>query len=260
MGFASLGSGSRGNGTLVALGDQVFLVDCGFTLKQSEARLSRLGLSGGDIDGIFVTHEHSDHIGGVAALAYKFSIPVYGSYGSLKDLDGPRVNPFDGDVPFDLNGVKVNPVRVPHDAREPTQFVFSDEHECIGVLSDIGRVTKHVIAQYQACTHILLEANHDLQMLMRGSYPPRLKRRVAEDYGHLNNEQAAQLLQAIAHDNLEVVIGHVSEQNNSPNILQQVFEPVKGQLRNFQIASQAEGFDWRGRRPLVRQVSFSEVL
>ena len=172
MGFASLGSGSRGNGTVVALGGRNFLIDCGFSLRQTEQRLARLGLRGGDLDAIFVTHEHADHISGVAALAHKYAIDVYGSYGTLKyDLGGARCHPFDGDVAFQVHGVTVNPVRVPHDAREPTQFVMHDGTETIGVLSDLGCVTSHVVEQYRDCTLLLMEANHDRGMLLNGSYP-----------------------------------------------------------------------------------------
>ena len=149
MGIASLGSGSRGNGTLVAIGDAVFLVDCGFNLKQTEQRLARLQLSPGDLTAILVSHEHSDHIAGVTALAHRYQIPVYASFGTLKN--GPQgftCQAFDGDMPFELAGVTVNPVVVPHDAREPTQFVFEQDGKRIGVLSDLGFVTKHVVDQF----------------------------------------------------------------------------------------------------------------
>lgn len=261
MGFASLGSGSRGNGTVVALGERIFLVDCGFTLKQTEKRLARLGMSGGDIDAILITHEHADHIVGVSALAHKYSIPVHASYGTLKyDLGGVTCHPFDGDTGFEIDGVAINPVCVPHDAREPTAFVLRDETETVGVLSDLGCVTARVVAQYQQCSHILLEANHDRNMLAQGSYPPHLKRRVGANYGHLSNEQAHQLLQQIAHPELHVVIGHVSEQNNSEGRLRAALQPLHNSVAQLQYATQADGFDWIGRRPLIRQISFGEVL
>jgi len=261
MGFASLGSGSRGNGTVVALNGQVFLIDCGFTLKQAELRLARLGLSGGDISAILISHEHSDHISGVAALAHKYSIDVHASYGTLKhDLRGVRTIPFDGDTPFEIEGVAINPVCVPHDAREPTAFVLSAEDETIGILSDLGSVTSHVVSQYQNCTHALIEANHDPMMLAHGRYPARLKQRVGADYGHLSNEQAFGMLQRIARPELHVVIGHVSEQNNSLEVLQAGLRPLHNALASVQIANQSEGFDWIGNRPLKRQISFGEVM
>ena len=126
MGLASLGSGSRGNGTLVAMAGSVFLVDCGFTLRQTEQRLARLGLSPGDITAVLVSHEHSDHISGVPALAHRYGVPVYASHGTKKNApNGFQCEAFDGDIPFTLGEVTINPVRVPHDAREPTQFVLA---------------------------------------------------------------------------------------------------------------------------------------
>lgn len=258
MGFASLGSGSKGNGTVVSLADRIFLIDCGFTVRQSEQRLARLGLSGGDLDAILVSHEHADHISGVAGLAHKYGIPVYASYGTLKyDLKGAVCHAFDGDSPFEVDGVQVNPVCVPHDAREPTQFVLSDGRESIGVLSDLGCVTTHVVEQYQQLTHVLVEANHDRTMLIQGSYPPRLKRRVGADYGHLSNEQAYALLERIAHPDLQVVVGHVSEQNNCPDILRNVLSPLQDSVADLCVATQAEGFGWIGQQPISRQISFA---
>lgn len=261
MGLASLGSGSKGNGTVVAVGGKVFLIDCGFNLKQTERRLARIGLSGGDLHGILISHEHSDHISGVAALSHKYAIPVHASYGTLKhDLRGVAGVPFDGDQPFQIDDVTINPVCVPHDAREPTQFVLSDGVETIGVLSDLGCVTSHVVSQYQNCTHALIEANHDVTMLARGSYPARLKQRVGADYGHLNNEQAHQLLQHVAHPNLQVVIGHVSEQNNAPDLLRRCLQPLHNSLGALHYATQADGFGWIGQQPIKRQITFGEVM
>jgi len=270
MGFASLGSGSRGNGTVVALADTTFLVDCGFSLRQTERRLAHIGLSGGDIGAVFVTHEHADHIGGVGAFAHKYGVEVYASFGTLKSgrlsksgqggLEGVQLRPFDGDVEFEVEGVTVNPVRVPHDAREPTQFVFTDGIETIGVLSDLGCVTAHVVEQYQGCSHLILEANHDPAMLQQGRYPPQLKRRVGGDQGHLSNAQAVELLRQVGHPDLHVVIGHVSEQNNAVELLNALFAPLREEVASLSIATQAEGFAWIGRQPLIRQKSFAEVL
>ena len=164
-------------------GQGVFLIDCGFPLKQTEERLLRLGMSGGDIDAILVTHEHADHVGGVAPLAHKYALPVYASHGTLQSMRRSRnelggATAFDGDGRFTIEGITVNPVRVPHDAREPTQFVLSDASTRVGVLSDLGSVTQHVLREFERCDYLLLEANHDRELLMTGTYPPRLKRRV----------------------------------------------------------------------------------
>ena len=261
MGVASLGSGSRGNGTLVAVGGAVFLVDCGFNLKQTEQRLARLQLSPGDLSAILVSHEHSDHIAGVTALSHRYGIPVFASYGTLNN--GPKAfscTAFDGDVPVEVAGVVVNPGVVPHDAREPTQFVLQHDGMKIGVLSDLGSITEHVVTQFSDCDYLLLEANHDRAMLQRGSYPPALKRRVGGDHGHLSNTQALELLTRIAHAGLHVVIGHVSEQNNDLDLVESLFAPLRPQLASLSIATQKEGQEWIGEQPMTRQISFDKVI
>lgn len=248
MRFASLGSGSRGNGTLVQLGDTLILVDCGFTLKQAEARFARLGVRPGDLSAILVTHEHSDHAGGVAALAYKYAVPVHASWGTLKGagsngatLTGSVINSHE---PFRIGGIRVQPVVVPHDAREPTQFVFEGDAGRIGVISDIGHVTPFVTSQYQGVHGLLMESNYDQTMLIRGRYPERVKRRIASDLGHLSNEQAAGFLAAVAWSGLKVVVGHVSEENNHPDLLQETFAPLAPEVDDLAFATQDDGADW----------------
>jgi phosphoribosyl 1,2-cyclic phosphodiesterase len=243
--FASLGSGSRGNGTLIELGGSLILVDCGFTLKQTEARLRRLGVRPGDLAGILVTHEHSDHIGGVAALAHKYCIPVHASYGTLRAAAGRLVGEaFDSHESFRIGSVTVAPVIVPHDAREPTQFVFEYEGWRFGVVSDLGHVTPFVVERYAGCHGLLLESNYDPAMLWRGRYPEPVKRRIDSPLGHLSNEQSAGFLAAIAHAGLNVVIGHVSEQNNHAELLEAAFEPLRDRVARLHFATQDEGIHW----------------
>jgi phosphoribosyl 1,2-cyclic phosphodiesterase len=244
-GFASLGSGSRGNGTLIDLGGHLILVDCGFTLKQAEARLRRLDVRPGDLAAILVTHEHSDHIGGVAALAHKYCLPVYASYGTLRAAQGRLVgHAFDSHRPFTIGPVTVHPVIVPHDAREPTQFVFAHEQVRLGVVSDLGHVTPFVIEQFSGCRGILMESNYDPEMLWRGRYPEPVKQRIDSPLGHLSNQQAAGFLAAIAHPGLDVVVGHVSEQNNHAEQLARAFEPLRDAVRTLQFATQEQGVQW----------------
>ncbi len=257
IGLASLGSGSRGNGTLVRFDRSLFLIDCGFTVKQTEARLARLGVRPGDITAILVTHEHADHASGVAAFAHKYAIPVFGSYGTLSNKSYSLVgSAFDGDVPFTLGDVLINPVRVPHDAREPTQFVLSRGDVKIGVLSDLGCVTPHVVEQFSSTSLLMLEANHDVGALENGRYPPMLKRRIRSDLGHLSNGQSAELLEAVAHDDLHVVIGHVSEENNGDSLLDAVFAPLRDRVKTFRIATQSTGMLWimlQGEAPVSHE-------
>jgi phosphoribosyl 1,2-cyclic phosphodiesterase len=242
-GFASLGSGSRGNGTLVELGGELILVDCGFTLKQSQRRLARLGVAPGDLSAILVTHEHSDHVRGVAALAHRYAIPVFASFGTLKatHLIG---HAFDSHQPFQIGQVTVNPVIVPHDAREPTQFTFEHAGVRVGVVSDLGHVTPYVCEQFAGCHGLFMESNYDPAMLLHGRYPEPVKRRIAGNLGHLSNEQAAGFLATVCHDALQVVVGHVSEQNNHPELLEAAFDGLRERVASLDFATQQDGVDW----------------
>jgi phosphoribosyl 1,2-cyclic phosphodiesterase len=244
-GIASIGSGSKGNGTVVSLAGANFLVDCGFSMRGTTARLRNLGLRPGDINAIFVSHEHSDHASGVAALAHKFAIPVFATHGTRKSVKGGlRANTLTPGQVLQVDGVDVLPVTVPHDAREPTQFVFSANGVRLGVLSDLGHCTPHVVESYQQLDGLLMEANHDRELLFAGRYPPSVQRRVAGDLGHLSNEQAAALLGHIAHPKLQVVIGHVSEQNNDLAKLAAVFAPLQSMVASLEFATQADGHPW----------------
>ena len=261
MGFASLGSGSSGNATIVAVSRSIFLVDCGFKVRTMERRLSQLDISPGDIDAIFITHEHSDHISGLAGFAHKYNIKTFASYGTQKKaFVGANCSIFDADRAFEVDGVKITPVRTPHDAREPTQFIFEDDIEKVGVLTDIGKPTSHVLQEFESCTHLLLEANHDERMLANGSYPQQLKRRISGDFGHLSNAQALHVLERIYTSDMQVRLGHISEQNNSVEVLTETFRKVARQVASLEFANQKQGFNWVGRRPMARQVSFDRVV
>ena len=250
--LASIGSGSSGNGTLVACGDTCVLIDCGFPLKEAWARLARHGIEPDSLAALLVTHEHSDHASGVTALAHRFRIPVHLSHGTLRSLPGldpDLAHPFNSGTEFAVDGVTVQSVTVPHDAREPTQFVF--RHDAagsparVGVLTDIGHISRHVTDSFQGCTALFMESNHDRGMLLRGDYPPRLKRRIAGDLGHLSNDQAADFLGRVLHDGLtHVVVGHVSEQNNAQRHLDAAFGPFADRLTELRFATQREGVEW----------------
>ena len=245
IGFASLGSGSRGNGTLIRCDRDLLLIDCGFSLKETERRLARLDARPGDIAAIFVTHEHADHIAGVASLAHKYAIPAYASHGTLKAARVPfRGQALDPEAPIRLGAIDVIPVTVPHDAREPLQFVVQYAGSRIGVISDLGHVTPHVLRQYGNLDGLMMEANHDREMLWNGAYPPRLKSRVGGPLGHLSNDQAAEFLGAVARSELDVCVGHVSEQNNSRAHLERMFDPLRSSVRSLKVATQRGGVGW----------------
>lgn len=249
--FASLGSGSRGNATLVQAGDTCLLVDCGFTIKETERRLACLGLTVADISALLVTHEHSDHIKGVGPLARRHGLSVYSSFGThhavaggRKSLQGVQWHELRLGRPLMLGTIEVEPVAVPHDAREPCQFVFRYKQQQLGVLTDLGSVTEHVINSYRGCDALLLECNHDVDMLAVGPYPASLKRRVGGNYGHLNNHQAAALLQQLECERLQhLVLSHLSEHNNRPDLALAAISPLLDNDR-IVVASQDAGFGW----------------
>lgn len=197
---------------------------------------------------IVVTHEHGDHIQGVSRLAKRFNIPVFCTAGTLRSnkID-PAVNvTIVHDMQsFTLGDLAITPVTVPHDAKEPCQFYFQAGDKKLGVLTDLGFVSMHVQQAFHDCHALLLEANHDCQMLQQGPYPESLKRRVGGQWGHLNNDQAVQFLQSTQISALDtLVLGHISEQNNHLDIVKSLFEPFSARVRNVVYATQQEGFSW----------------
>ena len=251
MRFASIGSGSRGNGTLVASDNGCVLVDCGFGLKDVELRLRALGVEPADLDGILVTHEHSDHANGVARLARRHQITVYATAGTARQVDftGCRVELISPARPLQAAGLLIQPVVVPHDARDPVQFVFLCDGRKFGLLTDAGHVTQHMLAAYGGCHALMIECNHDTELLWAGRYPEMLKRRVAGPHGHLNNGQAASFIGALAGPQLQaLVLAHLSQQNNSEI---QAVDSVRGVLQEIglvppllTVATQAGGGGW----------------
>jgi phosphoribosyl 1,2-cyclic phosphodiesterase len=224
--FKSLGSGSSGNATVVQArgGTHVahLLVDCGLGIRELDKRLGVAGMMADQIDAIFITHEHGDHIGCARQLALRERIPVYMSEGTHAaigepDFEGLLRLACDG-VVFEVGGLQVRPFTVPHDAREPLQLTCTDGDTRFAVITDLGHVSAHVLQEVAGCATLLLECNHDEAMLMASSYPPFLKRRVSGAYGHLANSAAALLAQSVlASGKLrQVVAAHLSEQNNTP--------------------------------------------
>ena len=200
---------------------------------------------------ILVTHEHSDHSAGVSRLARQVNIPVYltqGTWNSGRLQGCPEVVRFNCDHRFHIGQLEVEAVAVPHDAREPCQFRLRHGGHSLGVLTDLGSVTSHVVERFRGCDALVLEFNHDLEMLRRGGYPPALKRRVAGDWGHLNNDQAAALLQQLGTEKLQhLVLAHISENNNCPQRAAVALASVYGPLdERVVFAAQDRGFDWLG--------------
>lgn len=251
--FASLGSGSAGNSLLVQVGRTRVLVDCGFSVQETTLRLARLGVVPADVHAVLITHEHSDHIGSSAPLARRHRLPVYMTPGTrLAARDGgyPQLQEFHAGHSFAIGDLQVEPFTVPHDAREPAQFVFSDGAVRLALLTDAGHVTAHMAACVDAVDGLLLECNHDPAMLATGPYPPALKRRVGGGYGHLPNHESERLLALIDRSRLQHVVGmHLSERNNHPDLARRALANGLGcKPEETVVATQADGFAWRELR------------
>ena len=269
--YKNLSSGSTGNATLVEASDPVgkpsrVLVDCGMRLSRLLELLAMADVLPTEIDAIFITHEHSDHIGCVTQLASRYNIPVWASSGThvaLQDMQSKLrtkqpthsqlVPGFEALVRIavdtcliEIGGLQLKPFTVPHDAREPLQLTCSDGNMKLGILTDLGHPSRHVIEQLAGCNALLLECNHDSDMLSNSKYPAFLKARVGGDFGHLSNAQAADILRNLMHDKLRhVSAAHLSQQNNHPALAQSAVAEILGCLPDEIFAASPEtGTPW----------------
>ncbi|HTH59098.1 MAG TPA: MBL fold metallo-hydrolase [Paraburkholderia sp.] len=254
MRFASLGSGSEGNALVVEAGSGAtvtrVLLDCGFSAREAERRLLRAGVAADALDAILITHEHSDHIGSALTLARRWSIPLYMSWGTARavgaDDAGVDLRVLWGDETVAIGELGVLPYTVPHDAREPLQFVFTDGASRLGVLTDVGEATSHIGTVLGGCDALVLEFNHDRDMLATSRYPASLKARIGGSHGHLSNEAAAGILSGLDRSRLRhIVAAHLSRENNTPELAHAAVAAVLGNaVTEIGVASQDEGFDW----------------
>ena len=252
--FKSLGSGSSGNATLVQARDGTtpthLLVDCGLGIRELARRLGDAGLMPDQLDALFITHEHADHIGSARSLALRERIPVWmsaGTYAAIgePDFEGLLRIAADGQT-IDIGDLRVTPFTVPHDAREPLQLHCTDGASRLGILTDLGHVTSHVLDHLAGCSSLLLECNHDTDLLAQGPYPAFLKRRVGGDWGHLANEAAAQAALALRHEGLRhVVAAHLSETNNRPELARAALAgALDANPADIHVADAASGYRW----------------
>lgn len=224
MDFCSIASGSSGNCTYTGTDETALLVDVGISAKQIEKGLHSIDRKAADIDGILVTHEHSDHIRGLGVLSRKYGIPIYGTRGTLKavancgslgTIDAGLYREICVDQDFQVGDVMVHPFEIPHDAAQPSAYRLSHEDVSLAVVTDLGVFSDYIIENMKGLDAVLLEANHDIRMLETGPYPYYLKQRILGTHGHLSNENAGRLLCRILHDNLKnIFLGHLSKENN----------------------------------------------
>lgn len=237
MRLCSIASGSSGNCIYVGSEATHLLVDAGISGKRIESGLNELDLTGRDIDGILVTHEHADHISGLGVLARKYGIPIYGTRGTLNALrnckslgavDEELFHEIKEDERFTLKDLHVNPMRISHDAAQPCGYRFSYGSTRVAVCTDLGTYNDYTVECLKDMDALLIEANHDVNMLQVGPYPYHLKQRILGDRGHLSNENSGRLLCRILHDNLKhILLGHLSNENNIPEL---AYEAVRMEI------------------------------
>jgi phosphoribosyl 1,2-cyclic phosphodiesterase len=254
MRFCSLGSGSSGNATVVEAGHGAaatrVLIDCGFSLRELEFRLQRAGLTLDQLSAVFVTHEHADHVGCSVGLARRHGLPLWMSRGTWRAIDvadAPEQLNFarDGEA-IEIGALRLRPYTVPHDALEPLQLCCDDGASRLGVLTDAGSITPHLLQSLQGCDALLLECNHDRDMLAASHYPVSLKQRIGGRLGHLANDVAGQILAQVRSDRLQhLVAAHLSEVNNRPALAREALAFAAGATASDVIVADPRiGFGW----------------
>lgn len=222
--LCSIASGSSGNCICVGNDHTHVLIDAGISGKRIESGLNECGLKTGEMEGILITHEHSDHIGGLGVLARRYSLPLYTTEGtkqailkskSLGQIDPELFRVIEPGKDFSIGELTIHPIGISHDAVDPVAYRINQGEKSVAVITDLGTYTREIVEQLQGLDAILLEANHDVHMLQMGSYPYPLKQRILGDRGHLSNERSGQLLSELLHDNFKAaVLGHLSKENN----------------------------------------------
>lgn len=250
MRFASLGSGSKGNATLIESGATLVMLDCGFSMKEAERRMALLDVSPSDLDALIVTHEHGDHIRGIGPLARKNQLPVYMTQGTARCT---KMGCIDHHVVVvagqttQISDLEIMPVAVNHDAADPVQYRFNAADKSLAVITDLGSYGDELLDAFAGCQGLMLEANHDINMLLAGPYPDALITRVMGDDGHLNNKQAAKLFSELDTTKLQhMILMHLSETNNQSKLALDAFMSVNmpGSAK-MTIADQDNGLHWR---------------
>ncbi len=232
MFIASLNSGSNGNCYYIGNSEEAIFVDAGLSCAETEQRMARLGLDMNVVKGIFISHEHSDHIFGLSALVQKYKMPVYLTTGTLREIRGKRlrafVRLFESHQPVSIGGLTITPFPKKHDARDPHSFVVRCMQTTVGIFTDIGQICEQVVCYFRQCHAAFLEANYDEGMLQQGRYPQFLKNRIRGGQGHLSNHQAFELFTTHRPDFMtHLLLSHLSKENNSPELLLTLFNQHK---------------------------------
>ncbi|MBU3740422.1 MAG: MBL fold metallo-hydrolase [Rhodoferax sp.] len=251
----NLGSGSSGNATLLEAGGSSgcarLLIDCGLGLRELESRLVDAGVHPSQVDALFITHEHADHAGSAVAFVRSHGCAMWLSQGTYAAMGAPdmgdRIRLARDGGTLSFGGLmELHPYTVPHDASEPLQLVCTQGGCRVGILTDIGHPTPHVRRQLAGCHALMLECNHDSDLLAASAYPPFLKQRIGGAYGHLSNLQAAELAASLVHDGLRhLIAAHLSERNNRPSLAQEALAAATGRsAADILVADPTRGTPW----------------
>lgn len=245
----SIASGSSGNSIYMGTDNTHLLVDTGVSKKKIEEGLKKLDLSGNDINGILITHEHSDHIGGLGVFLRKYPIPVYATKGTIEatlnycrlgQVDESLFRPIEYDNHFMIGDIDICPIKICHDAAEPSAFRFESGGKKSAVMTDLGCYNDYIVDAVSGLDTLYIEANHDIRMLELGPYSYELKRRILSNYGHLSNEMSGKLLDKVIHDNIKhIVLSHLSKENNMPEI---AYETVRLEVNMSESCYCADDF------------------
>ncbi len=228
MKFGTIASGSSGNCLYAGTRTTHLLIDAGISCKRICEGLSTYDVSGSDIAGILITHEHSDHISGLGVLARKLKVPIYATQATLEAIMGSKymgkideslLRPVKPGEAFYVGDIKVNAFSIPHDAADPVSYTLESESTKLGMVTDLGYFDHYIVDQLRSSDVLYVEANHDVNMLQVGPYPYYLKQRILGSHGHLCNEMSGKLVRELLNDRLtHVVLGHLSKENNFPEL------------------------------------------
>lgn len=237
MNLCSIASGSSGNCIYIGSQDTNILMDVGISAKRIEQGLTSIGVNPAELDGILISHEHSDHVSGLGVMARRYQIPIYATVETINAIlrikSVGRISEelfriIEPDVSFLIKDIEVNPFAISHDASNPVCYTFVHDGHKMGVATDLGKYDDYIVSSLSGCEALLLEANHDIHMLQVGSYPYVLKRRILGDRGHLSNDNSGRLICELFHDNLRhIILGHLSKENNYPDL---AYETVKYEI------------------------------
>lgn len=258
MRLCSIASGSSGNCIYVGSDTTHLLVDVGISGKRTELGLNSLGITAGELDGILVTHEHADHINGLGVLSRRYGIPIYATNGTIEEMkrcrslgnvDESLFHIIRADEKFTIKDLVIDPMRISHDAAEPVAYRVRYGDKKVAIATDMGLYNDYIVESLKGMDALLLEANHDVNMLQVGPYPYYLKQRILGDRGHLSNENCGRLLSRILHDNLKgILLGHLSQENNLPELAYETVRveitlgdnPYKADDFRMQVANRSE--------------------